>query len=67
MKREKPEPLLDDIALCVQMGWTHEELTWQPTRFVERLQIYLSAVADKQGREQWRLEEEIERLRRMGR
>ena len=67
MKREKAEPLLDDVALCVQMGWTHEELTRQPTRFIERLQIYLGAIADKQSREQRRLEEEIERLRRIGR
>lgn len=67
VKREKAEPLLDDVALCVQMGWTHEELQRQPVRFMERLQIYLGAVADKQSREQERLEEEIERLRRMGR
>jgi translation elongation factor EF-1beta len=67
VKREKPEPLLDDVALCVQMGWTWEQMQRQPVRFVERLQIYLGAVADKQGREQRRLEEEIERLRRMGR
>ena len=67
MKREKAEPLLDDVALCVQMGWTHEELQCQPVRFVEKLGAYLAAVADKQSREQRRLEEEIERLRRMGR
>ena len=67
MKREKAEPLLDDVALCVQMGWTHEELTRQPVRFVEKLQIYLGAIADKQSQEQRRLEEEIERLRRIGR
>lgn len=67
VKREKPEPLLDDVALCVQMGWTWGQLQRQPVRFVERLQIYLGAVADKQSREQERLEEEVERLRRMGR
>ena len=67
MKRGKAEPLLDDISLCIQMGWTHEELMKQPTRFVERLRVYLDAVGDKQAREQRRLEEDIDRLRRMGR
>ena len=66
MKREKAEPLLDDVALCVQMGWTHGELMGQPARFVERLRVYLDALGDKQAREQRRLEEELERLRRMG-
>ena len=67
MKRGKAEPLLDDVSLCVQTGWTHEELMKQPTRFVERLRVYLDAVGDKQAREQRRLEEDIDRLRRMGR
>ena len=64
MKREKPEPLIDDVALCVQMGWTHEDLMRQPARFVEKLRIYLDAVGDKQTREQRRLEDELARLRR---
>jgi hypothetical protein len=64
VKREKPEPLLDDVSLCVQMGWTHEELMRQPVRFVEKLRIYLDAIGDRQERERRRLEEEIERLRR---
>ena len=64
MKREKPEPLLDDVSLCVQIGWTHEELMRQPVRFVEKLRIYLDAIGDRQERERRRLEEEIERLRR---
>ncbi len=67
MKREKPEPLLDDVALCVQMGWTHGELMGQPARFVERLRVYLDALGDRQAREQRRLEEELSRLRRMKR
>jgi hypothetical protein len=67
VKRGKAEPLLDDVSICVQMGWTHEELMKQPTRFVERLRLYLDAVGDKQAREQRRLEEDIDRLRRMGR
>jgi hypothetical protein len=64
VKREKPEPLLDDVSLCVQMGWTHGELVRQPARFVEKLRIYLDAVAYKEERERRRLEEEIGRLRR---
>jgi len=64
VKREKPEPLIDDVALCVQMGWTHEDLMRQPARFVEKLRIYLYAVGDKQAREQRRLEDELARLRR---
>ena len=67
MKRGKPEPLLDDVSLCVQMGWTYEELMAQPVRFVERLRVYLDALGDLQERERRRLEEEIDRLRRMGR
>jgi len=64
VKRGKPEPLLDDVSLCVQMGWTHEELMAQPARFVERLRVYLDALGDRQERERRRLEEEIDRLRR---
>jgi len=67
VKRGKPEPLLDDVSLCVQMGWTYEELMAQPARFVERLRVYLDALGDLQERERRRLEEEIDRLRRMGR
>jgi len=64
VKRERPEPLLDDVALCVQMGWTHDELLRQPSRFVEKLRVYLDALGDKQGREQRRLEDELERIGR---
>ena len=64
MKRERPEPLLDDVALCVQMGWTHDELLRQPSRFVEKLRVYLDALGDKQCREQRRLEDELERIGR---
>ena len=67
MKRGVPEPLLDDVSLCVQMGWTHGELMAQPSRFVDRLRIYLDALGDLQERERRRLEEEIDRLRRRGR
>ncbi|MBL7169363.1 hypothetical protein ISS40_11875 [Candidatus Bathyarchaeota archaeon] len=57
------EPLLDDISLCVQMGWTHDELIGQPVRFVERLRVYLDALGDRQERERRRLEEELDRLK----
>ena len=67
VKREKPEPLLDDVVLCVQMGWTWDELKRQPNRFVEKLRTYLGAVADRQAREQRLVEDEVERLRRLGR
>jgi len=64
VKRGKPEPLLDDVALCVQMGWTHDELLQQPSRFVEKLRVYLGVLGDQQDREQRRLEDELDRLRR---
>jgi hypothetical protein len=67
VKRGKAEPLLDDVSLCVQTGWTHDELMKQPTQFVERLRVYLDAVGDNQALEQRRLEEDIDRLRRKGR
>ena len=67
MKRGKPEPLLDDISLCLQMGWTYGELMEQPVRFVERLRVYLDALGDQQERERRRFEEEIDRMRRRGR
>ena len=63
MKREVAEPLLDDVSLCVQMGWTWEELERQPVRFVERLRVYLDALGDRQERERRRLEEELDRLK----
>ena len=64
MKRGVAEPLLDDVGLCVQMGWTHDELTGQPVRFVEKLRAYLDALGDQQERERRRLEEDLDRLRR---
>ena len=64
MKRGKPEPLLDDVALCVNMGWTHGELLGQPSRFIERLSVYLNALGDVQDGERRRLEGELDRMRR---
>jgi len=46
------------------MGWTSDELDAQPARFVERLGVYLGAVADEREREGRRLEDELRRLRR---
>jgi len=46
------------------MGWTLEELRAQPARFVDRLGVYLDAVADERDREGRRLEAEIRRLTR---
>jgi len=63
VKRKVAEPLLDDVSLCVQMGWTWEELERQPVRFVERLRVYLDALGDRQERERRRLEEELDRLK----
>jgi len=64
VKRGKPCDLIDDLAICVQLGWTYTELQSQPARFVERLMVYLGAVADIQTREHRRLEEELNRLKR---
>jgi len=63
VKREKPEPLLEDVILCVSMGWTYEELMRQPAEFVERLKIYLNAEARKRELEMERLKQEVESAR----
>lgn len=63
VKREKPEPLLDDIILCVTMGWTHEELMQQPAEFVDRLKVYLKAESRKRELETERVKHEIESMR----
>jgi len=44
------------------MGWTWEELQHQPTRFLERLRIYLGSLEDMQRREERKLEEELKRM-----
>ena len=64
VKRGKPSPHLDDVALCATMGWTSKELNAQPARFVERLGVYLEAAADVREREERRLEDELRRLTR---
>ena len=64
VKRGKTCNLVDDVALCVQMGWTLEELESQPARFIEKLQVYLSTLTALQERESRRLEEELRRHRR---
>jgi len=63
VKREKPEPLLDDVILCLTMGWTWQELVRQPAEFVDRLKIYLNAESRKRQREMERMKSEIEGLR----
>ena len=66
VKRGKPEPILEDIALCTRMGWTLTELRRQPARFIEILRAYTSAVDDLQGHERDRVSEELEsKLRRL--
>jgi len=62
VKRGSPEPLINDIVLCVEMGWTKQQLEVQPAQFVEKLQIYLNTVKDNQERERRRIEEDIKRL-----
>jgi len=63
VKREKPEPLVEDIVLCVTMGWTYQELMRQPAEFVERLKIYLNTEARKRELEMERMRNEIESAR----
>jgi len=65
VKRGKAEPLLDDVVLCAQMGWTLDELRRQPARFVEKLAIYLETIGEEQGKEHRRMEDELRRLGRM--
>ena len=63
VKRGKPSPLTEDVALCLATGWTLDQLASQPAGFVERVGVYLEAVAGVQDRERRRLEEELNRLR----
>jgi len=66
VKRGRAEPILEDVSLCVRMGWTISELRSQPARFVEFLSAYLGALEDVRSREAGRFEEDLEnRLRRM--
>jgi hypothetical protein len=64
VKRGKTCNLIDDVSLCVQMGWTLEELQAQPVRFIKKLQVYLGTISELQERESRRLEEELHRHRR---
>jgi hypothetical protein len=56
-----PEPVYD-LAICAAMGWTADQLAAQPTRFIERLGLYLDALARERVREQRRAEEKIRRM-----
>lgn len=60
VKRGKPEPLLDDVLLCLQTGWTYQELSRQPSRFVEKVRIYLNAENRRRLREAERMRDELE-------
>ncbi|MCW4012854.1 MAG: hypothetical protein NWF07_07660 [Candidatus Bathyarchaeota archaeon] len=51
-----------DLAICAAMGWTADQLHAQPTRFIERLGLYLDALARERQREQRRTEEKIRRM-----
>ena len=64
VKRGRVNPLVEDVALCAELGWTWQMLRDQPVRFIERLGIYLGTLSDIQSREQNRLEDELNRLRR---
>lgn len=64
VKRNKAEPLTEDVALCVIMGWTYDELMNQPAEFVERLQIYLNTQTNIQEHEKRDLESKLEDLKR---
>ena len=57
------DPGLMDVAICATMGWTADMLERQPVRFIERLSIYLDALARERDREARRVEE---KLRSMG-
>lgn len=63
MKRDKPSPLLDDVSICYVMGWTLDQLQQQPSRFIDRLSVYLETLGNERKREDIRLEDEIRKLR----
>ena len=63
VKRGKPSPLTEDVAICHLMGWTHRQLQEQPARFVERLALYLETLGSERSREKRRWEEELRRLK----
>jgi len=60
VRRGKPEPILDDVLLCLQTGWTWQQLQEQPNRFVEKMRIYLNAENRRRLREAERLREELQ-------
>jgi len=62
VKRGKAEPLVNDVILCVEMGWTKQQLEAQPAQFIEKLQIYLNTIAGNQERERRRIEDQLNRL-----
>ncbi len=63
--RGKPDPILNDVVLCVSMGWTFDELQAQPARFIEMLSVYLEATATQNDARARQVEAQIDRLKRM--
>jgi len=51
VRLERGDPLLSDVVLCLNTGWTPEELDKMPERFVEIATIYLNALHRKQKSE----------------
>jgi len=45
------------------MGWTHDQLQRQPSRFSDRLSVYLETLGRERERQDRRLEDELRRLR----
>jgi len=48
VKLERGDPLLSDVVLCLNTGWTLEELDKMPEKFVELCTVYLNALHKKQ-------------------
>ena len=63
MKRGKPEPLIAEVAFCVRLGWTLDELYSSPTRFIELIQIYLNTESDIAQRDKEDIKRILEKIR----
>lgn len=67
MLRGKPETLIAEVAFCVRMGWTQEQLYESDARFVELIEIYLNTEANILQRDKEDFEREMEALKHGGR
>jgi len=66
VKRGKPDPIIDEVAFCIRLGWTWTDLQEQPVWFVERVAMYLAALDEKMEREKERQEKDLrDKLERM--